>query len=460
MSEQIGLWRATYTPGEWLVLGGPTSLVIMQPAPPHVSPMVATFWELIVQADSLDALVEELAKYNIERMPDFGAFFWQGGQMRSLVRGEIRVLDAETGAELATGQGIRTWTEVGLGGVQRIRIELDDVEKEEALQLPLIVGAVTAASLEIDATEDALISSPQTAVIDTHEADAERASVPESALPSTEPLAVPEPHSDVAVEAPQTDDHAASESEPSAAKTAETADDPMDDSMEAEPAPQPELIPTANPFAPSSGAPRPPRPDVASSAYAGGFGPGSRAPQSYQPWVPAGQDGAQASEGENRGQDRGAESDDVLGVTCSQGHANPPEAQRCRRCGGPLQGQPRRMPRPLMATLRPSAGQPVDVDRSVLIGRSPQATKVNREHLPHLLTVVSPSHDISRTHVQVSPEGWEVVVTDLQSTNGTLLIRPGQPEPERLLPHDPVKVYPGCVIDLGDGVTILVDHPA
>lgn len=94
----------------------------------------------------------------------------------------------------------------------------------------------------------------------------------------------------------------------------------------------------------------------------------------------------------------------------------------------------------------------------MLIGRSPQANRVARERLPRLLTVPSPSHDISRTHVQISPEGWDLLATDLHSTNGTALIRPGHPEPERLAPGEPVPVYPGCVLDLGDGVTILVDH--
>ena len=52
------------------------------------------------------------------------------------------------------------------------------------------------------------------------------------------------------------------------------------------------------------------------------------------------------------------------------------------------------------------------------------------------------------------------MATDLHSTNGTALLRPGAAEPERLTPGEPVPVFPGCVLDLGDGVTIRVDHPA
>ena len=106
-----------------------------------------------------------------------------------------------------------------------------------------------------------------------------------------------------------------------------------------------------------------------------------------------------------------------------------------------------------------NGGQPVEIDRAVLIGRSPHADRVARERLPKLLTVPSPSNDISRNHLQVSPEGWDLLVTDLNSTNGTALIRPGHPEPQRLTPGEPAPVYPGCVLDLGDGVNILIDHP-
>ena len=50
------------------------------------------------------------------------------------------------------------------------------------------------------------------------------------------------------------------------------------------------------------------------------------------------------------------------------------------------------------------------------------------------MTVPSPGHDISRTHLEVAPEGWSVVVTDLHSTNGTILVRPGGPTGSRCRP--------------------------
>ena len=77
-----------------------------------------------------------------------------------------------------------------------------------------------------------------------------------------------------------------------------------------------------------------------------------------------------------------------------------------------------------------------------------------------LLTVTSPSHDISRTHLLVSPDDWEIRLTDLHSTNGTIIVRPG-PGVERLQlqPGEPYAVVAGTVVELGDGVAVLVDGP-
>ena len=46
-------------------------------------------------------------------------------------------------------------------------------------------------------------------------------------------------------------------------------------------------------------------------------------------------------------------------------------------------------------------------------------------------------------------------MTDLGSTNGTVLVQPGL-SPEDLQPGMSVQLLPGAVIDLGDGVTIHV----
>ena len=623
MSEQIGLWRATYTPGRWVVLGGPTSLVIMQPAPARASAMVNSFWDVVVAADSIDDLVEKFAAFKVDQMPSFGAFFWAEGQLRSLVRGKIKVVDLASGDVVANGAGVRTWSEAGLGDVRQVQIAMEEVDQDELLQLPLVVGAVTASVIQLDATEDAKVSSPQVAVpapavSGTAAARTGDGSDAQEGGPKTELMSTDEV-GDGADRSPEqlVASLFSGSREPSADRTLDMEPDSAPAASAAEPAgssavgsgagrgQQQEEKPAINAvpgfgrdtagaagaggglaagaaaaglgaaagaagagFAGQQPPPAPPAPNVpqppAPAPYGQGFGtpqggqgpqgyqgqpgqpgqqgpnqPGQQGPGGQQPGYPPGypQPGQQQGpgqpaygvpQGQNQqnqpyppgfapqqqpggqqpggqqpypqgfvgqqqyagqpgpqgpGQGRpgpqgpgqqpqqppqqsdpygggdGADGESlVLAVNCTQGHPNPPEAQRCRRCGNPVQGPQHLVQRPVMALLKPSHGQPVEVDRTVLIGRSPQANRVARERLPRLLTVPSPSHDISRTHVQVSPEGWDLLATDLHSTNGTALIRPGHPEPERLTPGEPVPVYPGCVLDLGDGVTILVDH--
>lgn len=113
--------------------------------------------------------------------------------------------------------------------------------------------------------------------------------------------------------------------------------------------------------------------------------------------------------------------------------------------------------RPVLGVLHPSSGGRIEVDRPVVIGRSPAANRVSGDQLPRLLTVPSPSHDISRTHVQVAPENGRMVVTDLNSTNGTVLVAPDGRRTD-LRPGIGVPIDVGSLIDLGDGITIAVDR--
>ena len=115
-----------------------------------------------------------------------------------------------------------------------------------------------------------------------------------------------------------------------------------------------------------------------------------------------------------------------------------------------------------VAVLRISDGQRVDVDRVVILGRAPEARRFTATQQPRLVAVPSPQQEISSTHLEVRPgsgaDHGSAVVTDLGSTNGTLLTQPGLPQ-EPLRPGIPVQLLPGAVIDLGDGLTITVDRP-
>lgn len=114
-------------------------------------------------------------------------------------------------------------------------------------------------------------------------------------------------------------------------------------------------------------------------------------------------------------------------------------------------------PRAAVAHLVLSTGDEVEVDRPLIIGRAPEARRFFSGDEPRLVTVPSPQHEISSTHLEIRPDndGGAAVVTDLGSTNGTVLVQPGL-APEDLRPGYPVTLLNGAIIDLGDGVTIKV----
>jgi hypothetical protein len=103
--------------------------------------------------------------------------------------------------------------------------------------------------------------------------------------------------------------------------------------------------------------------------------------------------------------------------------------------------------------VRVSTGQVVALDRTVIIGRRPRSTRASGANLPHLIAVESPQQDISRSHLEIRPEGDTVVVIDLHTTNGSTLLRAGA-DPVRLHPGEQTLVLSGDVVDLGDGVKV------
>jgi FHA domain len=383
----LGRWRATYTPGSWLLLCGPAAAVILEPADQTWSDLVETLWDEVVSADSIADVAARLAWYRIDSMPSFAAFFWGPEGMRSLVRGAVVVVDAVSGDVVATGEGVQTWVETGLGDLRQVRVELPAQRSVDAFPLPLVVGAVGVSAVFLDATDEASLSSPQQGA----------AVAPDAAVAVVEPEpepADPEP----APEQPM----ALDEPEP----TTRTEHENAETRMMAIPA----LL----------------------------DGPPTPAPQAVAPELPVGST--------------------VEAVLCAWGHPNPPGAARCRVCTGLIGVQPpRTVPAPVLAILRASNGLTVDVVDSVLVGRAPSAERARVDD-PALLTVTSPSHDISRTHLEVFASGWDVEVTDLHSTNGTVLVAPDG-SIRTMDPGETATVELGTSLELADGISVLIDFP-
>ncbi|WP_148286465.1 FHA domain-containing protein [Microbacterium sp. B19] len=113
---------------------------------------------------------------------------------------------------------------------------------------------------------------------------------------------------------------------------------------------------------------------------------------------------------------------------------------------------PSAVPTGAHAVLILPTGERTLLDRGAVVGVRPSAVRTSSA-VPHLIAVASPSGEISRRHLEIRVEGTDVLAVDLNSTNGTRLLRVGA---------DPVRMHPGAAtllvggdrLDLGDGVVL------
>ena len=149
----------------------------------------------------------------------------------------------------------------------------------------------------------------------------------------------------------------------------------------------------------------------------------------------------------------------VRASICPQGHASPPELRECLICSQPLTGVFSYVRRPALATLTLSTGAAVEVAGDVVIGRAPQVQAGGDPHIVALVAVASPQHMVSRSHLLLTISGWSILAQDLNSSNGTVLARPGA-TPVLLGSGMPTPVFMGDLMDVGDGVTLRIDPPS
>jgi hypothetical protein len=392
----------SYRPGGWFGILGERAVVIL---PPTEKPRVAALWELVDGGAGFDVTLDALISGGLRDLPAFVLVSTVEGETRVVIRGPARAefeVDGES-VELE-GSHATTWVERSMHEVQRMSIVLHD----DALD---ISGADELPSYVVDG---GLFRVSRLDEAPAHEAPSEITEEP--AYEREFPLA-----DDVDDEPGEDDGEDYEEYEEY--EEAEPEGEEADVARSPEP---PDWIP-APPVLP----PLPPPPPVLQPMPNG-------PPTEPMPEPPA------------------AETDHD-GLTMA-GAWQPPPAEPPG-----IPGQP---PAPdvtvPVARLMISNGDAVDVDRAIVIGRAPEARRFNDTEQPRLVTVPSPHLEISSTHIEVRPgvgaDHGSAVVTDLGSTNGTVLVQPGL-GPEDLAPGVAVQLIPGALIDLGDGVTIQVTSP-
>ena len=114
------------------------------------------------------------------------------------------------------------------------------------------------------------------------------------------------------------------------------------------------------------------------------------------------------------------------------------------------------MPLPPLAGVHTNTGEFVNVTSAVVIGRDPRRAAGYEN--AGVLRVASPHLDISRNHLVVEVTGMEILVRDLHSVNGTLVLPPGE-APFTLLDGASAHVEMGTILDVGEGVSLRIEPP-
>ncbi|MBU4335528.1 MAG: FHA domain-containing protein [Actinobacteria bacterium] len=424
---------SSYTPGQWTALSCNGLVALLEPAAGDEPAL--ELWQIAGDGGSFLDGLSVLARPGLAVLPSFVlAVRGQDGTTNVAVRGPARVeVLTDDGTELIDGTGVSTWTERVLHVVHRLTVRVPDGASTP--WLPLIGGLVRAAALTVPTQSDLTGSDDPTVG---------RAA---GAVP-------PEPVPVVDAEADLVDAVPASTTAPHAA------------ALDGEPAGAPATV--AEPVELTREVPDDREPDGVGAASAGA-GPDSRTfdgPSREQPTqvltriVEPAMVGAGAS-AEVPGPAAGTHvaghhdgADDASFTIMSSTLAD-------LREGLPVwDGRPAPTPDPVRVTdarLVLSTGLVVALDRPVLIGRAPQAMRLGSRDLPRLVAVPSPQQDISRTHAEVRLVGDDVLVTDLDSTNGVYLLAAGLGA-RRLHPGEPTALAASETVDLGDGVTFTVER--
>ena len=142
----------------------------------------------------------------------------------------------------------------------------------------------------------------------------------------------------------------------------------------------------------------------------------------------------------------------VLGVCCPRDHLNDPRDDFCRVCGLPLvPGAPEiEGTRPPLGRLTWDNGEVHELLGAVLVGRD---VGLDGAVISGELAALVPggqNDSMSRVHAELRPSGWDVVVIDRGSTNGTFIWDEPSKAWQRLPPDEPHVVRPGSVLAFGE----------
>ncbi|NUP41520.1 MAG: FHA domain-containing protein, partial [Streptomyces sp.] len=147
----------------------------------------------------------------------------------------------------------------------------------------------------------------------------------------------------------------------------------------------------------------------------------------------------------------------VYGVDCKNDHFNDPRVPYCAVCGIALVQRtlvPYKGPRPSLGVLVLDDGTALPLESDYLLGRDPERAPEVAGGSARPAKVTSPDGSVSRRHLRVALDGWDVNLVDLGSVNGTQIQPPGDPNFYDIPPNEPVTIAPGTTVRVGVSRTL------
>jgi hypothetical protein len=140
----------------------------------------------------------------------------------------------------------------------------------------------------------------------------------------------------------------------------------------------------------------------------------------------------------------------VLGVYCKNGHFGDPNARSCVVCGvsrGRRGPAPQPGPRPPLGALVLDDNSALELSIDCVVGREPALDPSVAAGEAHPLCIADAA--VSRVHARVHLDGWQVLLIDLGSVNGTRIRLPGKRSEQALEPNVPVPLQSGTRVFVG-----------
>jgi hypothetical protein len=155
-----------------------------------------------------------------------------------------------------------------------------------------------------------------------------------------------------------------------------------------------------------------------------------------------------------------AEAHEVQGHLCPRGHLNDPRSQFCNQCGARMDERGALVvgARPALGVLVFDDGASYTVDSEYLVGRMPESDqRVSAGELGSIV-VEDRSGAVSRVHAEIRIDGWDVLLADTGSRNGTFVAGPTQQGWSPLQPGRSRRLVPGTRVRMG-GRTFVFEAP-